>query len=944
LLTWLFLALALGGGLSCHLWTQGQRRALAVGPALLWLLGLLVPLLLGSLGKGTVLIASTFVQGAGALLGLWALRAGHMARSEGAEKIDVSWRERLTRAGLCVTAGLCLGLGHPITTDIRSSAWALAWVGMLPLLWAMRGLSPGRAFGYGLLAGWVLSVTMQWWLANVYMMFMEAPGPLAALMLVVHMSYRGLQLALFGAIYAWFRQRRGIPLGPFAVAALYVVIEHFYPFLFPMSVGAAQYANLPVIQVADLFGTAGVGFVVVAFGASLYGLVAARHDGRALPWRSTAAVAAMVVATLSYGAVRLATVGADAEAAPTLKAGIVQPNIDVFSEEARHLSGSEAVAVLRSNILKLHLASARLEAQGADVLFWPETIFSPVGAMLAKHTPHFAAGLTASGDLVLWSKGADGRLTWSPPVIGGLQDVRALHAGREDALCAVGGHGLLACWDGANLHRPQGVTDHPLNGVNVVHGKGGSDRRRGSPVELWAVGDHGAVLRGTFSKVDTVNSGTTKHLRAVTALGPGQAIAVGDGGTVVTIADDEVFNTTVGPENLLAAFKSPEGTGIWLAGERGAIYALGTSSWDREATSIKATLRAFAGRSANALWAVGDAGTVLRRQMTEFPAWESVAAPANVDFTDASVDADGTLMVLARDGRVWARHDTTWAPLKVAPLRALTWLPYNRFDRVPRDALYLAQSDVPLPSKPHAAADTARFNWQRSVIQRGFRSPLVFGAITEPAQGDGWNTAIALDEHGRLRGVTDKFQLVPVAETLPDGLVYGLDASGFRDVSKDLYALVPEASRFDRPDGPGVLELAGVRMGVLVCYEDILTEVALELADQAPDLLVNITNDAWFGRTTEPYQHASLSVLRAVELRRTLLRSTMTGVSALILPTGAITEVGDLDEARELLVEAPLLQGTTVYATIGNLFVHLCLVALVVLAVLSGRRREDAAG
>ncbi len=74
MLTWMFLAVAAASGVGCYRMTEGQRRVLAVTPTLVWLLGFLSPLLSDVAGRGSVLIAALILQGAGAALGLWALR------------------------------------------------------------------------------------------------------------------------------------------------------------------------------------------------------------------------------------------------------------------------------------------------------------------------------------------------------------------------------------------------------------------------------------------------------------------------------------------------------------------------------------------------------------------------------------------------------------------------------------------------------------------------------------------------------------------------------------------------------------------------------------------------------------------------------------------------------------------------------------------------------
>ena len=87
---------------------------------------------------------------------------------------------------------------------------------------------------------------------------------------------------------------------------------------------------------------------------------------------------------------------------------------------------------------------------------------------------------------------------------------------------------------------------------------------------------------------------------------------------------------------------------------------------------------------------------------------------------------------------------------------------------------------------------------------------------------------------------------------------------------------------------PEMLEVPAknIKIGPLICYEDIMAELSRNYVKMGANLLVNLTNDAWFGRSIAPYQHLLLSIPRAVETRRYLVRSTNSGISAIVSPTG----------------------------------------------------------
>jgi apolipoprotein N-acyltransferase len=128
-----------------------------------------------------------------------------------------------------------------------------------------------------------------------------------------------------------------------------------------------------------------------------------------------------------------------------------------------------------------------------------------------------------------------------------------------------------------------------------------------------------------------------------------------------------------------------------------------------------------------------------------------------------------------------------------------------------------------------------------------------------------------------------------------------------------------------------------LRVGPMICFDAIFPEIARGFARQGADLLVNPTNDAWYGYSSGPYQFLAMVRLRAIETGRAVLRPAWAGVSALVLPSGALApgaiELGPVDPelapdpeepARLLLAQAPLLRGTTLYTRFGDLFAWGC--------------------
>jgi apolipoprotein N-acyltransferase len=240
----------------------------------------------------------------------------------------------------------------------------------------------------------------------------------------------------------------------------------------------------------------------------------------------------------------------------------------------------------------------------------------------------------------------------------------------------------------------------------------------------------------------------------------------------------------------------------------------------------------------------------------------------------------------------------------------------------------------------------------RRHVRRGFDKPLVFGAVTQapklpgrartPADRYPYNTALIIDAGGRVTGTFDKVFLMLFGEYIP-----------FYDQIPWFTEIFPEASNFNRGSTPASfpLEIPGgrsYRLGPLICYEDILPAFTRRVAALGPNLFVNITNDAWFGRTAEPHQHLALAVFRSVEHRLEMLRAVNTGVSAHIDAVGRVTaHTASVDPADvptpapvTMMAEVAMLDAAGLYGTIGDLFGILCAVALVGLAVTRGQRRK----
>lgn len=189
-----------------------------------------------------------------------------------------------------------------------------------------------------------------------------------------------------------------------------------------------------------------------------------------------------------------------------------------------------------------------------------------------------------------------------------------------------------------------------------------------------------------------------------------------------------------------------------------------------------------------------------------------------------------------------------------------------------------------------------------------------FDLDNEPKRA--WNSLAALDDQGVIEAAYDKHRLVPFGEFLPwRGL---LSRIGLRKITEG-------SINFHPGEGAVALEVGGLpAFSPLICYEAIFT-AGVAPGDQRPAWLLNVTNDAWFGRSSGPYQHLAMARMRAIEEGLPLVRSANTGISAVIDPYGRtlayldLGETGVLDAALPKALERPPVYAAQPMAAILSL-------------------------
>jgi apolipoprotein N-acyltransferase len=176
-----------------------------------------------------------------------------------------------------------------------------------------------------------------------------------------------------------------------------------------------------------------------------------------------------------------------------------------------------------------------------------------------------------------------------------------------------------------------------------------------------------------------------------------------------------------------------------------------------------------------------------------------------------------------------------------------------------------------------------------------------------------FNSAYFMDRNGNLAGIYDKIHLVPFGEYNPGEKFFFFIRTITRDVGQ-----------FNPGNRHQVVTLDGRRINAVICFEAVFPELVRTFVRSGSQLMVNLTNDGWYGDSSAPYQHFAIVRWRAIENRRFLLRAANTGISAVIEPTGRVqASTGILQEA---VCEGRFSFEThqTLYTRYGDVLVLLC--------------------
>jgi apolipoprotein N-acyltransferase len=192
-----------------------------------------------------------------------------------------------------------------------------------------------------------------------------------------------------------------------------------------------------------------------------------------------------------------------------------------------------------------------------------------------------------------------------------------------------------------------------------------------------------------------------------------------------------------------------------------------------------------------------------------------------------------------------------------------------------------------------------------------------------------YNAAFLVRKDGDVAGVYQKMHLVPFGEFVP-----------LQQLLFFVGPLVEQASAFSPGRDMVMLPTSHGAVSTAICYEIVFPRLVGESVTRGSQLLTTITNDAWYGHSSAPYQHFLQASMRAIEQGRFLARSANTGISGFVDPYGRVLQKTDIFERAILVGDVRLLDGRTIYGRIGDLFAYIC-AALTAVALLFAPRRRS---
>ena len=196
-----------------------------------------------------------------------------------------------------------------------------------------------------------------------------------------------------------------------------------------------------------------------------------------------------------------------------------------------------------------------------------------------------------------------------------------------------------------------------------------------------------------------------------------------------------------------------------------------------------------------------------------------------------------------------------------------------------------------------------------------------------------FNSAFLLNPAGATVGVYKKMHLVPFGEYVPLKRLLFFAAP-----------LVEAVSDFSPGEQAVVMSLGSHTLSTAICYEVVYPDLIADFVQRGSQLLTTITNDAWYGESSAPYQHFEQAALRAVEQGRYLIRAANTGISGIVDPYGRVVIASPIFERTVVTGDVRFLSGRTIYGRTGDAFAVACVLLTLLAVAATWRRRTAGAG
>jgi apolipoprotein N-acyltransferase len=242
-----------------------------------------------------------------------------------------------------------------------------------------------------------------------------------------------------------------------------------------------------------------------------------------------------------------------------------------------------------------------------------------------------------------------------------------------------------------------------------------------------------------------------------------------------------------------------------------------------------------------------------------------------------------------------------------------------------------------LPESPTPALYESNPSYRNTMRQltHGFPLGMVFNniAMEEGSGGEKYfNSAYFISQGGDKLQRYDKIHLVPFGEYIPYRSLFSFAGS----ITRDVGAFSP-GSQFLTP------KIDNQPANAIICFEAVFPDLVRRFVQKGSRLIINLTNDSWYGDSAAPYQHLAIARWRAVENRRFLLRAANSGISAVITPTGAIESATNIFEQGICTGQFAFLDENSIYTRFGNLLLIPCVI-IVIWAIAYVRLATDKRG